>query len=1090
LNILHQELKPSLALHILQTGFATHIVAGISWGAKTVVIAKHRLASNENRMEVEGMFQHEFSQFKSVIKTSGDANIGHESTSVDKDMSFEVSVHGDVLANDGLLPTDFPSAYKFISNMPKYLAAANGGKGKPLAYKLLPIDILASSMNVNIKADVTFLKQTIDGLERFVQFFDSLKEAQEQLTDYFGEINRHKFCVPREHRVIAAKTLKSSMLAEAAAKSRYASILKDVRYGRADAEQLWTLLEDLNKGERSPEQLLAITNEYRSKMAFADLFISKGAKYIGYEGTSLDGQLIANDEDDAYVFFFNRETMKDKATWEGNRRLLMALLNEPNKRKLIIIVNCDATKEELEFSCIKHYREGNVIADNLLDQERGLAGLCFARYDEKLLDVSGVGKPLNRTLVKTPCPGNYCTPNRQKFQWVCYKCHVQLEYGYDKFLYCDCGRCPYDAFEFKCKEAKHGSKFWSYDACRLLKRLEALEPFDELNILILGETGVGKSTFINAFINYLKFDSLGAAMSSNKFHWAIPCSFSMLHVDKHDPYEKFIQTDVSVGHSDEEHSGTTGNSATQTTSIYPVKLGETLVRLIDTPGIGDTRGVEKDKENMADILAKLKYFPKLHGILILLKPNDSRLTVMFRFCVKELLTHLHRDAARNMVFGFTNTRISNYTPGDTFKPLERLLQEHSDVGLTLSRHTVYCFDSESFRFLAADKQGTRMDNEEDFRRSWQHSEGEARRLVQHFQSMPPHLVKSTLSLNRTRELIHQLTIPMANISRTIETTIRINEDNVELLSQFELKGEDLRSRVDFQKLVLVAVELDKPRTVCSDSSCLEYRDDGYGEKKTIYKSHCHSSCYLRTVPQKVVGAPELARCTAFSGGNQYCTKSSCKHHWMKHLHVTYELKEETAVVKDKAIEEELAKNASDIEVQNKAIDSLKRQIEEARDEHAKIQLAAAKFGVFLKQNSITPYNDAMLDYIDHQTNQERDKLTLYPDQNRARLNGLIKRRQEYEAKISSIKMSIESGDTTSVLDEEGVEKLIQSLYDLKHWGQNLQDVQSGVARAEEAAYRERPYAVTTITKHKSGWLKNPKRWASKVGGYVLPGSYI
>ncbi|CAG8821274.1 30289_t:CDS:1, partial [Racocetra persica] len=35
----------------------------------------------------------------------------------------------------------------------------------------------------------------------------------------------------------------------------------------------------------------------------------------------------------------------------------------------------------------------------------------------------------------------------------------------------------------------------------------------EINILLLGETGVGKSTFINAFANYLKFNSLEDAIS-------------------------------------------------------------------------------------------------------------------------------------------------------------------------------------------------------------------------------------------------------------------------------------------------------------------------------------------------------------------------------------------------------------------------------------------------------------------------------------------------------------------------------------------------------------------------------------------------
>jgi len=43
-------------------------------------------------------------------------------------------------------------------------------------------------------------------------------------------------------------------------------------------------------------------------------------------------------------------------------------------------------------------------------------------------------------------------------------------------------------------------------------------------VLLIGETGVGKSTWINAFANYCVFDSLEDAVQAGGF-FPIPCTF-------------------------------------------------------------------------------------------------------------------------------------------------------------------------------------------------------------------------------------------------------------------------------------------------------------------------------------------------------------------------------------------------------------------------------------------------------------------------------------------------------------------------------------------------------------------------------------
>jgi GTPase SAR1 family protein len=73
--------------------------------------------------------------------------------------------------------------------------------------------------------------------------------------------------------------------------------------------------------------------------------------------------------------------------------------------------------------------------------------------------------------------------------------------------------------------------------------------------LILGETGVGKSTFINAFINYLVFDSLDDAMKDDNLNYIIPCSFSTQYVDRKSRNGRLVQQEIKIGSSTDERDG-------------------------------------------------------------------------------------------------------------------------------------------------------------------------------------------------------------------------------------------------------------------------------------------------------------------------------------------------------------------------------------------------------------------------------------------------------------------------------------------------------------------------------------------------------
>ena len=99
-----------------------------------------------------------------------------------------------------------------------------------------------------------------------------------------------------------------------------------------------------------------------------------------------------------------------------------------------------------------------------------------------------------------------------------------------------------------------------------------------INLLVVGETGTGKSTLLNAMTNYL------------------------LGIKYDDP----VRAKIII-----ENVQSISKSVTSTVTLYQIKSNPKIfpypVRFIDTPGFGDTGGLKEDKNN-ANKLMKFIYF--------------------------------------------------------------------------------------------------------------------------------------------------------------------------------------------------------------------------------------------------------------------------------------------------------------------------------------------------------------------------------------------------------------------------------------------------------------------------------------------------
>ncbi|PKC66020.1 hypothetical protein RhiirA1_419819 [Rhizophagus irregularis] len=364
---------------------------------------------------------------------------------------------------------------------------------------------------------------------------------------------------------------------------------------------------------------------------------------------------------------------------------------------------------------------------------------------------------------------------------------------------------------------------------------------------------------------------------------------------------------------------------------------------------------------------------------------------------------------------------------------------------------MYCFDNESFRYLAAIKEVKFTQNEEqNFAESWKRSVDESLRLIEYLVKRQPHIVEDTLSLNNSRNTVLLLSKPFAEIERLIQKNIILIKEKQEEINNSSKTIEELKGKLYASQLDFETRKLDYPRTVCTNISCIELLQVNDDIDLIDYVKHCCKNCYVRFTKYDEINNKMLFFCSAIKLIGGKCKVCGC--HWDKHMHVTYEIMYKYNDIIDENVELQISEKKSDQENKRAVIVVHQNRIDQLQKEREKIKEISLKFTQFSRQNAIAAYNDAYVDYLDLCIKEEKIKRNANSRHYDERiLRGLEATKEDYLKQVEVIKQEIENNDSSITPNE--IADLEKQLYDLPINGPKLKKLKYEAERSEADALR-------------------------------------
>lgn len=360
-------------------------------------------------------------------------------------------------------------------------------------------------------------------------------------------------------------------------------------------------------------------------------------------------------------------------------------------------------------------------------------------------------------------------------------------------------------------------------------------------LLLLGETGSGKTSFLNLLCNYNFLVALG-------YHGTF------------EEFERF--NDMAL-----ERSASKMESKTSDAKQYTVEHSDYILDIIDTPGFGDSRGMAEDKKHVAKIIAVLRKLDHINCLCLVINGRAARMSATLKYVLSEITAILPKSVVNNIMVVFTNATSLLHINFDV-----DVLEKYFGKELQLE-HSVIVIDNPYCLLEKAKEKSSKIPLKsiiQSLQDEFKKSAEELDKMLSVIQDFDKVFTNDFIQLYRKKE----------NVEETI--IIALNKYDNEVILE--------------KKLLQVQKELESAAS--SKEFYKEYEFKRWHTERTAERtaSHntlctypkCTSNCHIECTLPRILDPNEFTRCACMQGGDGiHCVECHHEYQYHRHLYIKY-----------------------------------------------------------------------------------------------------------------------------------------------------------------------------------------------------------